>query len=107
MRRGALYTLCKRIGANKLALGHHLDDAFLQAAVFDGVSDITLVQDRCRHAGYVLVASVENADLDEGAGPERCGGPRRRQLGEQLDAAACRVDAGADTLDHSVEVELL
>lgn len=27
MRRGALYTLANRIGANKLALGHHLDDA--------------------------------------------------------------------------------
>lgn len=26
IRRGALYTLAKRIGANKLALGHHLDD---------------------------------------------------------------------------------
>lgn len=27
MRRGALYTLCKREGYTKLALGHHLDDA--------------------------------------------------------------------------------
>ena len=27
MRRGAFYTLAERIGANKLALGHHLDDA--------------------------------------------------------------------------------
>ena len=27
MRRGALYTLANRIGAGKLALGHHLDDA--------------------------------------------------------------------------------
>lgn len=26
MRRGALYTLAQQIGANKLALGHHLDD---------------------------------------------------------------------------------
>ncbi|MBW2736759.1 MAG: tRNA 2-thiocytidine(32) synthetase TtcA [Deltaproteobacteria bacterium] len=27
IRRGTLYTLAKKIGANKLALGHHLDDA--------------------------------------------------------------------------------
>lgn len=27
MRRGALHNLCKELGCNKLALGHHLDDA--------------------------------------------------------------------------------
>lgn len=39
MRRGAINTLAKQMGCNKVALGHHLDDAletFLMSLVFEG-----------------------------------------------------------------------
>ena len=39
MRRGAINTLAKKLGCNKVALGHHLDDAletFLMSMVFEG-----------------------------------------------------------------------
>ena len=39
MRRGALIDLCKELGANKLALGHHRDDAletFLLSLLYEG-----------------------------------------------------------------------
>ena len=39
MRRGALTDLCKELGANKLALGHHRDDAentFLMSLFYEG-----------------------------------------------------------------------
>lgn len=39
MRRGALNTVAKRIGANKLALGHHADDVletFLLSFIYEG-----------------------------------------------------------------------
>lgn len=39
MRRGAINSLAKKLGCNKVALGHHLDDAletFLMSMVFEG-----------------------------------------------------------------------
>ena len=39
MRRGAINNIAKRLGCNKVALGHHLDDAletFLMSLVFEG-----------------------------------------------------------------------
>lgn len=39
MRRGAINTIAKQLGCNKVALGHHLDDAletFLMSLVFEG-----------------------------------------------------------------------
>ena len=39
MRRGAINNIAKKLGCNKVALGHHLDDAletFLMSLVFEG-----------------------------------------------------------------------
>ncbi len=39
MRRGAIHSLAKQLGCNKVALGHHLDDAletFLMSLLFEG-----------------------------------------------------------------------
>jgi tRNA 2-thiocytidine biosynthesis protein TtcA len=57
LRRGALYTFAEKIGASKLALGHHLDDALetLLLNLFYGGKMAALPPVLLSHSGHVPI----------------------------------------------------
>lgn len=78
MRRGALHSIAKNLGCNKVALGHHLDDAletFLMSLTYEGRihtfapkaylsrSDITLIRPMIYVLESDIVAISKQLDL--------------------------------------------
>ena len=105
MRRGALLDLCQELGANKLALGHHLDDALetlLLSLLYEGrvhtFHPVTRFEDRgltqIRPLIYLTERQVVHAAralaLPVVASPCPANGSTRREEMKGLLADFCR-----------------
>lgn len=92
LRRGVLYTVADRLGCNKLALGHHLDD-FVETLLLNQfyvgtlkAMSAKLLADNGRHTVIRPLVYVAESDIIEFA----------RRNGFPLIGCACPVGGGAD-----------
>ena len=105
MRRGALNNLCKELGANKLALGHHRDDALetlLMSLLFEGRmhtfqpvtrldrSGITQIRPLIYASEKQVIHQVKALSLPVVASPCPANGETRRQEMKELLDSLCR-----------------
>ena len=87
MRRGALNDMCREYGCNKLALGHHRDDAIetlLMSLFYEGrFQDVPEPHGHHGHPPPVLSARVPRPAHGAGIEPARGEKPLPRQRGNQ------------------------
>lgn len=119
MRRGALNDLCRAYGCNKLALGHHRDDAIetlLMSLFYEGRfhtfhpktylsrTGITAIRPLCYLPEYHVRHMVEELDLPVVKSPCPANGETKRQeMKELMQALRKRYPDAPDRFLHALQ----